>query len=147
MNSFGLTSAQHTQIQQRCNGLFAEYGNTVYSDLFTHKSSSWFSQRKNMQIFLRVVSSQMKMGIPVYEALQQFAATLQPFDPVGAIEMEKMCKELEQGSLDVITLRIAEYSKMLAQRLHLMRHVGSFTDAFAKLLHEVQNNPHKWENG
>ena len=153
MNSFGLSSIQHTDIQQRCQEVLGQHGATVYLDLFTHKNPpSWFSHRKNMQLFFHVLSSQMKIGIPLYEALQQFAATLQSIDPVGALEMERLCKEIERGSWDVFTLntiiiRIAEYSKALAQRLHFMSNMGSFTASFEKLSNELQRNPQVWENG
>lgn len=147
MNSFGLSSIQHTDIQQRCQQHFGEHGNTVYTDLFAHKKpASWFSHRKNIQLFFHVLSSQMKIGIPIYEALQLFSATLQPIDSLGALEIEKMCKEITQGSLDVITVRVADYSKILAQRLHLLSKMGSFTSTITDLSYELQNNPHMWEN-
>lgn len=144
MNTFGLSSQQHDEIRDRFQKRYGEHGNAIYTDLFTPKGNpNWFAQRKNIQLFLDVMSSQMRLGIPVFEAIGNLGAILQTTDSTGANEMQKLQEDMKVGGDigSLFAVRIAQYSKTLAQHLCLLPYAGSLSDSVARVAQDLKTQP------
>lgn len=138
MNAFGLSPTQHNAIAQRLQDKYGASGPHIYADLFKlHEGAkTWFSKKANVALFLKALSSQMLLEIPMYDAITQIGKTLQATDPQGAEEMRNLCQEMENCK-DGLTHRLAQFSPRLAQRFYIIQNMGSFTEAIRTISNEL----------
>lgn len=145
MNAFGLSPTQHNAIAQRLQDKYGASGPHIYADLFKlHEGAkTWFSKKANVALFLKALSSQMLLEIPMYDAITQIGQTLQSADPQGAEEMRNLYQEAEtwnglmENWNDGLTHRLAQFSPRLAQRFYIIQNMGSFTEAIRTISNEL----------
>lgn len=136
MNAFGLSPTQHNAIAQRLQDKYGDSAPGIYTDLFKPPQEHWFAKKANVALFLKAFSSQMLLGIPIYDAIAQIGQTLQSVDPQGAEEMRNICQEMEKGA-DGLTHRLAQFSPRLAQRFYIIKNMGSFNHAIRSISDEL----------